>query len=678
MPDVDYASGITVPTEDSPITANKGDIEDPDNSPTNSLGTIGWKWSTATANGGTYTDIPDATSAAFTPGDAQVGMYLQVCASFTDAASNPEERCLQISAAVANINARPEAENNTIEVFVTATADNPYVFKQADFRFEDADHDTLVRVDLESVPSVGTLRTGSDASGVGNQFYANPTGSQLGFSSLTYYPASGQSPTNNYASFTFSVRDSGGMTSNNAATITINLIVDPNPTNATATGAPAVTAADSADLTMVGPNEDSVLTAAMGTIADTDGITTFTPAWAWQQADAPASGAPMDSAYTAITGATAATFTPLQVHVGKFIRVCATFDDDAGNSESRCRASVAAVVNVHDRPVAEDNTIFVPVGNSHAFSADDFPFADEDGYVGARVHAVTVPANGDLHLDGTLVTGRAGVSISSIHLLVYTPPTDATTPMAGYADFDFSVNTGSTNADSSNNATLTIDLISDTATAATGAPTVTAAIGTAYKRGVELTASTTGITEPNGIDTAHPDVAMAVRHRARYQHPGGWRLLCRHKRGDRGKHSHPCRRMWANTSASASVSWISWAPCRRLWRSCAPPPQQVHQCPNDDPASADASVSVPITATADTPYTFKDSDFPYMDEDGDSSGQHNHSHARIASGRGTFRNGSCRSDRQHHSDRRQPGQPELSIPRPAPPPPPTLPLSHSA
>ena len=51
-----------------------------------------------------------------------------------------------------------------------------------------------------------------------------------------------------------------------------------------ATGEPAVTAADNAVLTMVGPNEDSLLTATTGTIADPNTLPSpFNPAWAWQE-----------------------------------------------------------------------------------------------------------------------------------------------------------------------------------------------------------------------------------------------------------------------------------------------------------------------------------------------------------------------------------------------------------
>ncbi len=210
-----------------------------------------------------------------------------------------------------------------------------------------------------------------------------------------------------------------------------------------ATGTPAVTAADSADLTMVGPNEDSALTAARGTINDDDRITTFTPAWAWQEADAPASGTPMDSAYSAIAGATAATFTPLQAHVGKFLRVCATFDDDGGNSETRCWTSVAAVVNTNDVRAVPSSVDFA-IGRTSRFRLSDFRHEDEEGddYEINSMILTGVPSR-TLSIDGALNT-QTNISLflsdfaSNRGGLTYTPP-DTATVGSNRLSFNFQV-----------------------------------------------------------------------------------------------------------------------------------------------------------------------------------------------------------------------------------------------
>ena len=117
--------------------------------------------------------------------------------------------------------------------------------------------------------------------------------------------------------------------------------------NNLATGTPGISDPDSTNLGIVGPNEDSTLTAVQGTIMDTDGITTFTATWVWSQGDSKTGD------FTTLetdASAASASFTPRQSHVGKFLRVCAQFSDDDGTSEERCWTSFARVRNVNDVP----------------------------------------------------------------------------------------------------------------------------------------------------------------------------------------------------------------------------------------------------------------------------------------------------------------------------------------
>ncbi len=368
-----------------------------------------------------------------------------------------------------------------------------------------------------------------------------------------------------------------------------------------ATGTPGVTAADGTNLTTTGPNEDSVLTAAQGTINDPDSITTFTPTWQWQQADAPASGTPADSAYSAITGETAATFTPLQAHVGKFLRVCAAFDDDAGNDETRCWSSAAAVVNVNDAPVADNNTIYVRAGGRYVFSADDFPFTDEDGSALGVMVAQSVPALGAMTVSVTGISNSvsAGQSFTAQELaeglVTYTPP-DGATAMAGYANFEYSIRTETIFATNccSNNGTITIDLVPATAVPATGTATVTAASGIAYHEGVELTAGIGTVADANGIPT----------HRRSWQ----WQSALAQ----------------AGTYADIDGATVAtFTPARehvgQYIRACLRFTDGINtaemRCSAGNVIARANSVSVPITASESEPYRFKPSDFAFPGED---------------------------------------------------------------
>ncbi len=410
-----------------------------------------------------------------------------------------------------------------------------------------------------------------------------------------------------------------------------------------ATGAPTVTAADSTNLATMGPNEDNQLTASRGMIDDPDTITTFTPTWQWSQADAPASGVPTASAYANIAGATAATFTPLQAHVGKFLRVCASFTDDANNREIRCWTSAAAVVNVQDDPIALDNIVFIPLGTTtYSFKASDFPFTDEDGdsFVNA-LFVQSAPALGELDYGiGVLTSARItaeiedtpsgrGLGVGSIAFptFVYRLPTPApTTPMANYASFDYRIVTGVTTASQrasdDNEGTITFALVSSATSVATGAPTVTAV---AYSAGVELTASTTGITDANGIPharnlmwqwqqsatqaSAYTDIneATAATFTPGQDHIGQYIRVCLRFTDGRGNAE-------GGTAAAPTL------------------------CTAGNVITGANSVSVAISANANMPYTFKASDFAFP---GDPTGNLRSIRivSTIASGKGIFRAG---------------------------------------
>ncbi len=220
---------------------------------------------------------------------------------------------------------------------------------------------------------------------------------------------------------------------------------------------------------MVGPNEDSLLTATTGTIMDPDVISALA-AWQWGMADT------SDGTYANIDGATAATFTPLQEHVGKFLQACGAFLDNTGALEILCWNSVAAVANVNDAPTATDNTIMVSntadADNPYKFSASAFAFADEeDGDSLASVTIVTLPTTGTLSLNGTALSAVPESPITAAQLeagaLTYYPAADQqpTDPSAAaYDSFTFRVTDdgdqpdADTDTTSANAATMSIRL----------------------------------------------------------------------------------------------------------------------------------------------------------------------------------------------------------------------------
>ena len=258
-----------------------------------------------------------------------------------------------------------------------------------------------------------------------------------------------------------------------------------------ASGAPTVTPA----ATATGYDEDTELLASTAGITEPNGIDNATLQWQWQAAAA------SDGDYAAIAGASAAAFTPLQAHVGQYIRVCAIFDDlhadaDVAGAAGLCSAA-AQVRNVNDAPQAMDGAVEVftsaDAATPFTFSSDDFGYSDEDG---DELHSITlasVPDVGNFNVGGrTVVMGRP-IMAAEIPTLSYYPLAGAAVQQ-DYASFTFTVSDGQASSDPAN--TLSIHLVPPGQLPATGAPTVA---GTATQNEV-LTAARGTVADPNGIN----------------------------------------------------------------------------------------------------------------------------------------------------------------------------------
>ena len=505
---ITYAGGITAATEDSPITAAQGTVTDMDGIST----ALAWQWHQAAADGD-FEAIEGATAATFTPQQAHVGQVLRVCAAFTDDLGGEEQVCATamdssgaepLPATVANANDAPAAMPSAIHLGFDATAaSGAHIFSAADFPFTDEeDGDALASVGIAAAPTAGTLQLDeTDAT-----YPLTVTAMQLAAGDLSYFPAAGQAAINaNYATLMFTVTDDGdaatGSTTSAPAALTVRLI---NSTQMAATGMPAVTPAASPGYT-----EDAELSAAQGDIADMNGMATDL-SWQWQQAAAPEGGAaPADGDWAAIADADAAAFTPLQAHAGQYLRVCASFTDAHSTPRTETRCSAGALVNeVNDAPTSGDTQILVPADTTAAapfmFTADNFPYEDEESTAPASITITSLPTAGTLRLitagDGTgtatvtPVTPGTPIPAAAIPTLSYHPPggTEAT---RDYASFTFTASDGSASSDPAS--TLSIHIVSPQQLAATGAPTVTPE---QFNEDAELSATTAGITDYNLID----------------------------------------------------------------------------------------------------------------------------------------------------------------------------------
>ena len=169
---------------------------------------------------------------------------------------------------------------------------------------------------------------------------------------------------------------------------------------------------------------------------------------------------------------TTATITSLVANTLYEARVRATnaegdsdWSDPPGSGQTNLSTNTA--------PTAADKTVTTTLNRNYTFLTTDFGFEDADsGAALASVKIVTLPAVGNLALDGTDVTLNQVVTRAEIDAanLKFEPATDASG--TGYASFDFKVNDGTD--DSVSAYTMTIDVAIITALGAPTALTATA------------------------------------------------------------------------------------------------------------------------------------------------------------------------------------------------------------
>ncbi len=299
-------------TQGETLTVDTTAIADPDGPA--SL-TFGYQWK----RGGT--DIPGATGATYTLTQADVGAAIAVTVSWTDDGGMDESLTSAATAAVANVNDTP-----TGAVTITGTA---------------TQGETLTAV----------TDTIADADGLGTFSYQwKRDGTAIpGATGSTYVLA--QADVGAAITVTVSWTDDGGTAESLTSSATAMVAnVNDDPTG-------AVTIAGTA-------TQGETLTAVTDTIADPDGLGTFTYQWKRDGAD--------------IAGATGSTYVLAQADVGAAITVTVNWTDGGNTMESLTSAPTAAVTAANRAPTGSV-TIDGTATQGETLTAVTDTIADADG-----------------------------------------------------------------------------------------------------------------------------------------------------------------------------------------------------------------------------------------------------------------------------------------------------------
>jgi Ca2+-binding RTX toxin-like protein len=321
------------------------------------LGTLGYQWQSST-DGSTWTAINGATASTFTLTEAQVGKQVRVNASYTDGHGTLENKASTATAAVANVNDLP-----TGTVTLTGTATQNQVLTAAN---------TLADAD-----GLGTI---------GYQWQSSTDGT-------TWTAISGATA----STFTLTEAQVGKQVRVNASYTDGHGTLESKASTATATVA-NVNDLPTGTVTLTGTaTQNQVLTAA-NTLADADGLGTI--GYQWQSS--------IDgTTWTAISGATASTFTLTEAQVGKQVRVNASYTDGHGTLESKASTATAAVANVNDLPTGSVTVTGTATQNQVLTAANTLADADGLGTIGYQWQSST---------DGTTWTAISGATASTFTL----------------------------------------------------------------------------------------------------------------------------------------------------------------------------------------------------------------------------------------------------------------------
>ena len=481
-------------TQGEELTANTSAITDDDG-----VGTFSYQWKRI--DDGTTTDISGATASTYTLVQADVGAKISVKVSWTDLGGTAESLTSDATAAVANANDAPDGsvtitgtatqgEELTAVTSAVTDADGlgafSYQWKRdaADISGATSSTYTLVQADVGAAISVkvswtdlgGTAESlTSDATAAVTNANDDPAGSVT----ITGTATQGQTLTADTNAITdadglgaFSYQwqrtddgtdtDISGATSSTytlvqadvGAKITVTVSwtdLEGTAESLTSDATAAVTNTNDApggSVTITGTaTQGQTLTADISAVTDADGLGSFS--YQWKRTD--------EGTTTAISGATAATYTLVQADVGAKISVTVSWTDLGGTAETLTSAATAAVANVNDLPVASDFTKTTDEDTALTFAATDFTgaFSDPDGHDLKSVKLVTLPSSthGVLKVGTSNATENQVVLAASLSTISFEPAAN----YGGSASFTYKA-TDSSGEESAAAATVTVTI----------------------------------------------------------------------------------------------------------------------------------------------------------------------------------------------------------------------------
>ena len=388
-------------------------------------------------------DITGEIAATYTLPDDDEGKKIKVKVSFTDELSGVEERTSAAYPSSGTVTAA--ASTNTAPVFSSSNVSREIAENTAAGQNVGA---AVTATDADAGDTLGYELGGADAA----SFDIVGTSGQIRTKTNVSYDFEAKS------SYTVTVTASDG-TDSAVATVTISVTdADEPPDAPSAISVTAVTdSSTSLTVSWTAPANDG-----KPDIESYDVQYRLSGATAWTDGPEDVTGTT-----TTVSGLTADTEYQVQVRAANDEGE-SDWSDPPGSGQTNI-----IMLSTNAPPTAADKTVTTTLNRNYTFLTTDFGFEDADsGAALASVKIVTLPAVGNLALDGTDVTLNQVVTRAEIDAanLKFEPATDASG--TGYASFHFKVNDGTD--DSVSAYTMTINVMIVTAPGAPSALTATA------------------------------------------------------------------------------------------------------------------------------------------------------------------------------------------------------------
>ena len=508
-------------------------------------------WQEADAVAGPWVTVQEEIT-SFTPLQAQVGKYLRFCVTVTDNHPIPETVgpiCSTPGGPVVNTDDAPAPDTITISII----AGQAFTFSRDDFPFTDRDGDELTHVIIErtlSEPTNGMLTLNGNAVAVGDEIPVADIDNGL----LVYTPFGGVAvPSGSHNSFEWAVRvNDADNTRSTGVPGDSTLRIFPGTQ---VVGSVALRVGDEGGLTLTTTvAEDQVLSTSPSTYTDGNGVNRNSLTFRWDIAE-PVAGAmtnrpPGGDSADWNTVARTITFTPLQEHVGDYLRACASYEDGLGNMEGPFCGTPLLVVNSNDDATGGPLMLAAPVfflgpsvrelpeGTDIILFARNSSVQDEDG-VPPQISGWSWSLQLDSTGGGDWIERASGTTSGTGPFAnsVYTPgASDVGFNIRGcmfFADATGNIEGGDTDTAETRASSASLCSPSALVTNINDAPSGTlGATDGALAEGTEVTLDPTGLMDADGVTRA------TFMWQWQQADPEGWRLAgCRQRRLD----GHPRR-----------------------------------------------------------------------------------------------------------------------------------------